>query len=227
VREVLRATCVAVLIATLVSIPAQGSPLRPSGTITQVQTTWLDRAIATVGTTVYPGDTLKTDETGSVRLRGGLAQFYMMSDSEARMEDAANGLRATLVKGTAGFSSGSADTVELTALDVVIRSLNGQPAHGRVSIVGQNELVVTSFKGPFELTLDGDTRAVADGMSYRVELQEDTSKPQAEGNGKEAVRNRKKIVKDAIIVGAALAGVGVGIYVYHELCQSNDTPVQQ
>ncbi len=223
-REVFRATCVAMLIAALVSIPVEGAALKPSATITQVQTTWLDRSLATVGTTVYPGDILKTDGSGSVRLRGGLAQFYMMSDSEARMEDSASGLRAALLKGTAGFSSGPSDPVELTALDVVIRSVDGQPAHGRVSIVGENELVVTSFKGPFELTLDGDTRAVADGMSYRVTLQ---NQPPSEGNGKEAVRNRKKIIK-YVIVGAGIVGSGlIGWWIYHELCESSDTPAPQ
>ena len=226
-RELLRATCVAILIAALVSIPAQGTTLRPSGTITQVQTTWLDRSLATVGTTVYPGDILRTDENGSVRLRGGMAQFYMMSDSEARMEDTEKGFRASLLKGTAGFASGPNDIVELTALDVVLRSRDGQPSHGRVSIVAPNELVVTSFKGPFELSLDGDTREVADGTSYRVTLQEDTGKPQAEGNGNEAVRNRRKIVK-WIIIGSGIVGSGlIGYWVYHELMESSDTPVKQ
>ena len=164
-RVLCRASLVAMLIGTLINAPVYGSPLKPSGTITQAETTWIDRTVATVGTTVYPGDTLRTEDSGSVRIRSGLAQFYMMSGSEARVEDAQNGIRATVLKGTAGFSSGPSDIVELNALNVRIRSLDGQPAHGRVSIAGATQLVVTSFKGAFEVSIDGDTHTIPDGTS--------------------------------------------------------------
>ena len=226
-RALSRVSLVAVLIGTLINAPVYGSPLKPSGTITQAETTWLDRSVATVGTTVYPGDTLRTEDSGSVRIRAGLAQFYMMSGSEARLEDSTKGLRATLVKGTAGFSSGPSDTVELSALNVRVRSLDGQPAHGRVSIAGASQLVVTSFKGPFEISIDGDTHTITDGSSYRVSIVNDDSQPQNEGTGTEAVRNRKKLVLDALIIAGVAAGIGGAVWIYHELCESNDTPSQQ
>lgn len=226
-QAVIRACLISALIGTLISGPLQASSTKPLGTITQAQATWIDKSVAAVGTTVYPGDTLKTDDTGSIRMRAGLAQLYMMSASEARLEAAGKGIRASLLKGTAGFSSGASDTVEFNALGVEIHSLDGQPAHGRVSIVGANELVVTSFRGPFEVSYDGDTHAIADGSSYRLTLAEANDKPGAEGNGTQAVRSRKKLLF-IILVSAAVVGAGVVSWVvYDELTESPSKPTPQ
>jgi hypothetical protein len=226
VGAVIRACLIAALIGTLISAPVQASSSKPLGTITQAQATWIDRSAAAVGTTVYPGDTLKTDDNGSIRMRAGLAQLYMMSASEARLEDASKGIRASLLKGTAGFSSGPSDIVEFNALGVVIRSLDGQPAHGRVSIVGANQLVVTSFHGPFEVAYDGDTHAIADGSSYRLTLA-DPDKPSEQGNGTEAVRSRKKVLMIVLITAGIIAAGFISWAVYDELTESPSKPKPQ
>ena len=226
-RAVIRASLISALIGTLINAPVQASSTKPLGTITQAQATWIDRSVAAVGTTVYPGDTLKTDDNGSIRVRAGLAQLYMMSASEARLEDAGKGIRASLLKGTAGFSSGPSDTVEFNALGVVVRSLDGKPAHGRVSIVGANELVVTSFRGPFEVSYDGDTHAIADGSSYRLTLTDAVDKPGEEGNGTQAVRSRKKLLMIILISAAVVAAGFISWAVYDELSESPTKPTPQ
>ncbi len=225
-RAVIRACLISILIGTLINAPVQASSTKPLGTITQVQATWIDRSIAAVGTTVYPGDTLRTDDNGSIRLRAGLAQLYMPSASEARLEDSGKGIRASLLKGTAGFSSGPTDTVEFDALGVVIRSLDGQPAHGRVTIVGANQLIVSSIRGPFEVSLDGDTHAIADGSSYRLTVA-DSDKPSDEGNGTQAVRNRKKILMIVLITAGVIAAGFISWAVYDELTESPSSPTPQ
>lgn len=227
-RTLIRACLVAVLTGTLINAPAQASSsTKPLGTITQAQSTWIDQSVAAVGTTVYPGDTLKTDDNGSLRMRSGLAQLYMMSASEARLEDAGKGIRAALLKGTVGFSSGPSDNVELDALDVVIRSLDGKPAHGRVSIVGANQLVVTSFSGPFEVSYGGDTHAIADGSSYRLTLADDDKQPSDQGNGTQAVRNRKKILLIVLISAGVVAAGLISWAVYNQLTESPSSPTPQ
>jgi hypothetical protein len=160
-------------------------------------------------------------------MRAGLAQLYMMSASEARLEDTGKGIRAALLRGTAGFSSGPSDNVELDALDVVIRSLDGKPAHGRVSIVGSNELVVTSFGGPFEVSYDGDTHAIADGSSYRLTLADADKQPSDQGNGTEAVHNRKKILMIVLIAAGVVAAGLISWAVYDELAESPSKPTPQ
>ena len=169
-RFALRACLTAVLIGTLVDLPIAGAAEKPLGTVTQSQAARLDRAAAAVGATVYPGDTIDTDSTGSIRLRAGTAQLYLMSASSSRLEDSPSGIHAELERGTAGFASGSSDIVELEALGAMVRSRSGEASHGRVTIVGGNELVVTSFRGPFDISIDGDTHSIGDGQSYRVQI---------------------------------------------------------
>ncbi len=225
-RFALRACLTAVLIGTLVNLPIAGAAEKPLGTVTQSQAARLDRAAAAVGATVYPGDTIDTDSTGSIRLRAGTAQLYLMSASSSRLEDSPSGIHAELERGTAGFASGSSDIVELEALGAMVRSRSGEASHGRVTIVGGNELVVTSFRGPFDISIDGDTHSIGDGQSYRVQIVD----AQDQGGGKNgsgtipAVRNRKKLLV-LIMLSAAAVGAGVGGYfIYHELDESPSRP---
>jgi len=225
VRFALRACLTAVLIGTLVNLPIAGAAEKPLGTVTQSQAARLDRAAAAVGATVYPGDTIDTDSTGSIRLRAGTAQLYLMSASSSRLEDSSSGIHAELERGTAGFASGSSDIVELEALGAMVRSRSGEASHGRVTIVGANELVVTSFRGPFDISIDGDTHSIGDGQSYRVQIVDDQTGGGKNGSGTiPAVRNRKKLLV-LILLSAAAVGAGVGGYfIYHELDESPSRP---
>jgi hypothetical protein len=231
VRLFARACLIAVLIGTLVNWPVAGAAEKPLGMVTQSSAARLDSAAAAVGATVYPGDTLDTESTGSIRLRAGTAQYYLMSASSSRLQPSANGINAELVRGTAGFASGASDIVELNALGATVRSRAGEAAHGRVSIVGANELVVTSFRGPFDISIDGDSHEIPDGQSVRVQIVD----AQDQGGGKggngsgtiPAVRNRKKLLL-VILYSAAAIGAGVGGYfIYHELNESDSKPKPQ
>lgn len=225
-RFALRACLISMLIGSLVNLPGVGAAEKPLGTVTQSQAARVDRAEAAVGATVYPGDTIDTDATGSIRLRAGQAQYYLMSASASRLQESPAGIRAELVRGTAGFASGTSDIIELNALGATVRSRSGEAAHGRVTIVGANELVVTSFRGPFDISIDGDTHSIGDGQSYRVQIV-DAQDQQGGGSGSgtiPAVRNRKKLLI-LITLGAIGVAAGVGGYfIYHELNESPSAP---
>ena len=211
-----RACLIAMLIGTLVNLPVAGAAEKPLGMVTQSSAARLDSAAAAVGATVYPGDTIDTDATGSIRLRAGTAQYYLMSASSSRLQPSPNGISAELVHGTAGFASGATDVVELSALGATVRSRSGEAVHGRVTIVGANELVVTSFRGPFDISIDGDTHEIPDGQSVRVQIvdAQDQGGGSKGGNGSgtiPAVRNRKKLLL-VVMYSAAAVAAGVGGY---------------
>ena len=221
------------LIGTLVDLPVAGATEKPLGTVTQSQYARLDNAEAAVGATVYPGDTIDTGSTGSIRLRAGTAQLYLMSASGSRLQESPTGIHAELTHGTAGFASGTSDVVELTALGATVRSHSGEAVHGRVSIVGANELVVTSFRGPFEISIDGDSHTVDDGQSYRVQIvdaQDQTQQPPVQVKGNQgsgtipAVRNRKKLLLIMIYSAVAAGAIIGGYFIYHELNESPAAP---
>ena len=228
-----RACLISMMIGALLNMPVAGAAEKPLGMVTQSQTARLDNAAAAVGATVYAGDTIDTDSTGSIRLRAGTAQYYLMSASSSRLQESANGIHAELVRGTAGFASGATDIVELNALGAVVRSRSGEAVHGRVTIVGANELVVTSFRGPLDISIDGDSHVIPDGQSVKVQIvdAQDQNPPSTQGgNGSgtiPAVRNRKKLLL-ITLYAAAIAGAAVGGYfIYHELNESPSRPRTQ
>ena len=227
-----RACLIAILIGTLANMPAVGAAEKPLGMVTQSSAARLDSAAAAVGATVYPGDTIDTESTGSIRLRAGTAQYYLMSASSSRLQPSSSGLSAELVRGTAGFASGASDIVELSALGAMVRSRSGEASHGRVTIVGANELVVTSFRGPFDISIDGDSHEIPDGQSIRVQIvdAQDQGGGSKGGNGSgtiPAVRNRKKLLLITLYAAAGVAaGVG-GYFIYHELNESPHRPKEQ
>ena len=234
-RFVLRACLVAVLIGSLVNLPVAGATEKPLGTVTQSAAARLDSAAAVVGATVYPGDTLDTDSAGSIRLRAGTAQLYLMSASSSRLEESPTGIHAALVQGTAGFASGVSDVVELNVLGAAVRSRSGEASHGRVSIVGKNEFVVTSFRGPFDVSIDGDSHTIEDGQSYRVTIvdaqdqggQQQAPQPEIKNQGSgtiPAVRNRKKLLLVMIYSAIAAGAIIGGYFIYHELDESPAAP---
>ena len=110
-----------------------------------------------------------------------------------------------------------------------MRSRAGEAVHGRVTIVGANELVVTSFRGPFDISIDGDSHEIPDGQSIRVQIvdAQDQGGGSKGGNGSgtiPAVRNRKKLLLVTLYAAAAIAaGVG-GYFIYHELNESPSRP---
>jgi hypothetical protein len=232
VRLYARACLISMMIGALLNMPVAGAAEKPLGMVTQSQTARLDNAAAAVGATVYAGDTIDTDSTGSIRLRAGTAQYYLMSASSSRLQESANGIHAELVRGTAGFASGATDIVELNALGAVVRSRSGEAVHGRVTIVGANELVVTSFRGPLDISIDGDSHVIPDGQSVKVQIvdAQDQNPPSTGGNGSgtiPAVRNRKKLLLISLYVAAAVGAGVAGYFIYHELNESPSRPRTQ
>jgi len=232
VRVLFRSSLIAALIATLACAPlfAYGSEnpssVQPFATVTQASSALLDHATAAIGSTVYPGDVMQTDPTGSLRLRSRDAQFYMLSDSITSLEKSDPGLlRATLSRGTAGFASGSEDIVEIDTADATIRSRAGIPSHGRITVVRPGELLVSSIHGSFDITVDGNTQTIADGQSYRAVITEAKDPFATGGQGVQpTVRSHRRLL-ELILLGVGLAlAIGIGFYINHELTESPKDP---
>jgi hypothetical protein len=231
VRGLFRSSLIAAVIATLTCAPlfayaSEDSSSQPSATVTQANAATLDHAAAAVGTTVFPGDTLQTDPTGSLRLRSREAQLYMLSDSIANLEKSDAGLlRATLTRGTVGFASGGNDLVEIDTADATIHSRSGVPSHGRITVVRPGELLVSSIHGPFDITVDGTTQTIADGQSYRALISEAKDPFTAGGQGVQPTVRSHRRVLELILLGAGIAlAIGLGFYINHELTESPHDP---
>jgi hypothetical protein len=141
-RSIVRSFIAVVLVIGLLDIPALAATAKPLGLVIQAREALLDNSSLSVGTTVYPGDTVQTDEGGTLRLKLGTTQLYLLSSSAASFSQKGNVILATVGRGTVGFSSTESNDVELAIPQGILRAANGQAAYGQVTITGPLEVVI-------------------------------------------------------------------------------------
>lgn len=219
-----RACLAAVLTSSLVAGPAWAQNTRPLGLVVLAQAALLDKAEARAGATVYPGDWLETYPGGNLRLRISGAQMYMLADSAAKLADATEGVKAELLRGTAGFSSFQPVPLELETPYALIRAARGKLAHAQVTMLTPTELIVNNYRGALEVEAGGVANALAEGYSYRITIDPDSAQqPLGEGarNGSSIQARRKPLIR-IIVIGVIAAGVGyyLGQWIYHEATES-------
>jgi hypothetical protein len=228
VRYILKSFLVAILCVGLIGIPSFAANEKPLGLVTQAQEAHLGSATVAIGTTVYPGDTLATDEGGTVRLKVGGSQFYLLASSVATLSASSNSVNASVARGTVGFSSNGTDQLSLEIPEGTLRAANGQPGYGQVTILGPREVIISAYRGTLVLDNDGDLHEIPAGKSYRVTMDLDpAAEPQgpagAGGNNKVVAPRKRHLLFDLIVLGAA-AGAGVALW-YH-LSESPSNPNQ-
>ncbi len=158
------------LVLALLDIPALAATAKPLGLVVQAREAMLDNTSLAVGTTVYPGDTVQTDEGGALRLKVGATQLYLLASSAASFSQRENVIRATVGRGTVGFSSPASGEVELEIPQGIVRAANGQPAYGQVTIVSPLEVIISAYRGSLVLDNDGELHTIPAGKTYRVDM---------------------------------------------------------
>ena len=212
--SVLRSLSAVVLSASLISIPTWGSPNASLGTVIAAQRAHVGTANAEVGTTIYGGDYLSTDQQGSVQIRAGAARLLLSGNSGVTVDQAS----AHLLGGTAVFSTANAHAFTLFASRAAIRPQTDAPTIGQVTYLTDKELIVRSTRGPLAITVEDETQIIADGTSYRVVLDPEMAQgPEGAGSGQKtqgrggpplrAGRSRFLII--AISVAAAVTAVAI------------------
>ena len=183
-----RAIFATALSCSLMSFPAWGAATTALGTVIAADRAHVGEAKAEVGTTVYGGDSISTELQGSVQLRAGKARLLLLSSSSAVVSDTEGAPAAKLLSGTATFSTGNANAFTLFACTAAIRAQTDAPTIGRVSYIGQKELLVHATRGALVVTVDTDTQIIPEGSSYRVLLdqpEEMAQGPAGAGSGKD------------------------------------------
>jgi hypothetical protein len=210
----LRAFCAAVLSSALIGMPVWGIPapnVAPLGTVITADRAHVGEAMADVGTTIYSGDSLKTENQGSLQLRAGAARLLLLSSSVAVVNEAAGSPSAKLLSGTAAFSTAKADAFTLFASTATIRPQTDSPTIAQVAFVDDKDIVVTARRASLVVSVDGATQIVQEGQSYRVALDDpDAQGPQGAGGGGPLRAGRSRFLLLATI--AAAAGTGIALY---------------
>ena len=218
------------LVLALLDIPALAATAKPLGLVVQAREAMLDNSTLAVGTTVFPGDTVQTDEGGTLRLKFGTNQLYLLSSSAATFSQNENTIRATVGRGTVGFSSNASSELELAIPQGILRAARGQAASGQVTITNPQEVVISSFQGALVLDNEGEFHTIPAGKTYRVTMDlEPAAEPAAPARrdqdpNKDAgviPTKRRKLYFELILVGAAAIGT---YFIWREVTVSPSLP---
>ncbi len=127
-------------------------------------------ASASVGSTVFGGDKLSTEASGSVQIRAGAARFLLASSSGAVLSSDDASPAATLISGTATFSTANSKAFTLRYANASVRANTDEPTIGQVTVVGPRELIVKSTRGSLMFSVAGESKMIPEGSAYRVIL---------------------------------------------------------
>jgi hypothetical protein len=221
------------ILASLVSVsllttPAWSAPSTSLGTVVYADRAHMGAAAASVGATVFGGDRLSTEQSGSVQVRAGAARFLLSSASSATFAKDEATPAAILTLGSATFSTADSKAFALHVASAVIRPNTDQPTIGQVTILGPKELVVRSTRGSLSIAVEDDVRVIAEGTAYRIVLEPSDTPPAAQGprgagtkgyGGPPVKAAKSKFIWYAIGVTALLT-----IWAVHEALESPDRP---
>ena len=224
-RDLLRVSSATVLSFGLIAASISTASTPGFGTVVSAEHAHVGRAAASVGSTVFSGDSLDTEEFGSMQVRAGAARLVLSESSRVTWGTEEGTAAATLKNGTAVFSTANAKAFALHASTAVIRPGSDGPTIGKVSIVSAKELTVSCSRGTLAISVDDDTKTIPEGMAYRVVLDPDSVSDDNPPSGMPGAQKRpKKAGKDkfllfVIIFGGAATAIGL-----HFALESPDKP---
>lgn len=223
-----REATAALVSITLLLTPVWGAPSSSLGTVVYADRAHMGAAAASVGATVFGGDHLSTEQSGSIQVRAGAARLLLSGASSATFAREEATPAATLTRGSATFSTANSKAFALHVASAVIRPNTDQPTIGHVTVLNPKELVVKSVKGSLTIAVDDDVRVIPEGAAYRIVLDpaDAAAPPQGargagtNGYGRPPVKAAKsRFIWYAIGITAVLTFLAV-----HEALESPDRP---
>jgi hypothetical protein len=209
-RRILAVALCSVLLAA--ALPAQAPP---TGVVLQSANARLNTADAAVGTTIFDGDRMETQEKGALGLRSGQVQMTLSEQSTVWMNHDNLMLAPTLQRGTVTFRAEAGTEVEIKADDVRVRPHSPVLTVGEVTLQ-DCDVLVTARTQSLEVTAGKETKILEEGKTYRVVRKGACGA--ALGHPATAVGQSRFFV-----LPAALA-VGIAIWTIHKGLESPDRP---
>jgi hypothetical protein len=211
---------------TLLITPLYAHPSSSLGTIVYVDRAHVGAAEASVGATLFSGDRLTTETTGSVQVRAGAARLLLSSASSATLHQDEVSPFATLTIGSATFSTANSRAFALHVGSAVIRPNTDQPTIGQVTVLNSKELVVKSMRGSLSIAVEDDVRVIPEGAGYRIVLDPNAADPQGpRGAGTKGIGGPPiKAAKSKFIWYAIGVTAGITWWAVHEVFESPDRP---
>jgi hypothetical protein len=201
---------VAVVAASLlVPIPCWAKP-EVIGVVTQATHASLGTYGVSAGSSVFDGDKLSTGTGGDLQLRSGKATFYLKEESSAllRRKTGSEGeiLEGELFAGELIVSSVEGAATEILACHVRVRLQATVPAIVQVRILDPKTLNIFARRGAARVFYRGEEALIAEGQSYRMELDPRDDGSSADEKNKKTQKKRRVFILVAIGVMAGSMG---------------------
>ena len=211
---------------TLLITPVWAVPSSSLGTVVYADRAHVGAAQTSVGATVFSGDRLSTEQSGSVQVRAGAARLLLSGASIATLSQEHANPAATLTLGSATFSTANSNAFALHVASAVIRPNTNQPTIGQVTVLTPKELIIRSTRGSLSIAVEDDVREIPEGAAYRVVLDPNAADPQGpRGAGSRGYGSPPiKAAKSRFIWFAVGITTFVGVWAVHEALESPDRP---
>jgi hypothetical protein len=148
---------------------SQQAPSVPLGIVGAAAAARIGNSTATEGATVYSGDSLSTDDQGSLLVRIGPLFVQLESSSSAHIYRAPYGAVLELKSGSVVYSTpGGGQNVVIVASDVRATPNVDLPDVGRVSVDDPCNVSVQSQKGKVDVRTGHESREIEEGKTYKV-----------------------------------------------------------
>jgi len=220
----------AILTSCLVMAPVWGASTVALGTVVASDRASVGGTGAPVGTTVFAGDRLSTADAGSVQLRTSAARLLLGASSIATVNEDGGTAEATLLGGSATFSTANAKAFALKAATAVVRPKSDEPTIGQVTMLSEKQLLVKCARGALTITVGDDSRVIPEGSAYRVvldpaESEEAQNQPPPQGAGTKGSGGAPlKAAKSKFVWYAVGAVALVTFFAVQEALESPDRP---
>ncbi|HEY1469321.1 MAG TPA: hypothetical protein VGF61_09765, partial [Candidatus Acidoferrum sp.] len=204
------------LLCILISLPtafATPTPEPVVGVLTRAFNAHLNALPAFVGLSVFEGESISTETEGKLGVRIGSIMLALSGNSSATLHRISGGTHVDMESGWLYFSSPADSSVEVHAIDALLRPAKNQLTQARVRICTQQVLQVSAIRGDLLLTYQDESRIILEGKTYQISLdpEGETRKTAGAAGANPSSMSRSKI---AIFVGAGIAG-GLAVWGIH------------
>jgi hypothetical protein len=197
-----------ILTVAFVNMPAMAAPAGrvSAGVVLQANHAYVSQDNVTSGATIFDGDSIATGNGGTLQVRFGNSQAYLLPQSSAVVHQGAAGFGATLTAGTVVVSSTGGEGFRLLADGATLQPASGQPTTAQITMVNPHELNLISQKGSLEISMDGEVKTIPEGSSYRMVVEPaDPGSPAAPQGANHTGSNH------FLLFALTLVGVGIAV----------------
>lgn len=217
-----RSVLIGLVVSGMVNLPVMAASSKPLGMVVIADHARVGSANAEVGTDLFAGDALATDPTGTMRMKVGASQVYLLASTAATLASGENRVQAKVTRGTLGFSSNAPDQLEIATPFATIRG-DGQRVFAQVAVLSPTKMQISAYEGSLlVIAPNGDRKTISEGETFEA-----TAAPAEPGGGQNQYGvghsgiNWKHV---AFVAGAAAVLGGTALGLWLEQTESCTTP---